>query len=380
MPKLTFHPTGNADCCLIDLANGKKILFDYADMRDPNDKDDKRCDLPKELRADLEAAKRSYYDAVAFTHLDKDHIKGSTSFFWLEHSKEYQSDDRIKINLMWVPAAVITEDNEEMDEEAKILQKEARHRFKAGERIRVFSRPQRLKDWCKNNGVDFEKREHLVTDAGWCARDFSLLVDGVEFFVHSPFAKRLDETNVEDRNSDSIVMQAKFLVGQIETKVLLMADTIQDRLSDIVDITKYHGREDRLEWDVAKLPHHCSYLSLAPTGEKGKDKTEPLENIKWLYEEQRQPGGVIVSTSWPIPLKGTKEDDVNDPPHRQAANYYKEDVVDNPDAEFLVTMSHPNDAAPKPLVIDIDGTKATVRKRALTASVIATSRPAPRAG
>src|SRR5581483_9185115 len=111
--------------------------------------------------------------------------------------------------------------------------------------------------------------------------------------------------------------QATFLVGQTETKVLLMADTIQDCLSDIVDITKYHGREFRLEWDVVKLPHHCSYLSLAHNGDKAKDKTEPLDNIRWLYEEQRRDGGIIVSTSWPIPLKGTADDDVNDPPHRQ---------------------------------------------------------------
>src|SRR5690606_32712440 len=152
-----------------------------------------------------------------------------TEFFWLEHAGKYQAGDRIKINTMWVPAALITEDNEEMEEEAKILQKEARHRFKEGKGIRVFSRPQRLKDWCKNNGVDFEKRKELITDAGWCAPDFSLMTDGVEFFVHSPFAKRLDETNLEDRNIDSIVMQAKFAVGQMETRVLLMADTIQER-------------------------------------------------------------------------------------------------------------------------------------------------------
>jgi hypothetical protein len=206
------------------------------------------------------------------------------------------------------------------------------------------------------------------------------LTDGVEFFVHSPFAKRLDETNLEDRNGDSIVMQAKFLVGQIETKVLLMADTIQDCLSDIVEITRLHGREERLEWDVAKLPHHCSYRSLAYDGDKGTDKTEPLDNIKWLYEEQRQPGGVIVSTSCPVPLKGTKDDEATDPPHRQAANYYKQDVLENPETEFLVTMSHPSESAPKPIIIDISGTKATVQRRAVTASIIATSRPAPRAG
>ena len=54
--------------------------------------------------------------------------------------------------------------------------------------------------------------------------------------------------------------------------------------------------------------------------------------------------------------------------------------MDDPDAEFLVTMEHPNEHAPKPLVIDIDGTKATVRKRAVSAAFIATSRPAPSAG
>lgn len=381
MPKLTFFPIGNADCCLIDLANGKKILFDYADMRNPYDKDERRCDLPKELRADLNAANRDYYDAVAFTHLDSDHYRRASEFFWLEHDPKYQSKDRIKIKVMWVPAAAITEDPKTLkDDEGRLLQVEARHRFKKGEGIRVFSTPQRLKDWCAKNGVDFEKREHLVTDAGWCAHEFSLMTDGVEFFVHSPFARRIDETNLEDRNIDSIVMQAKFVVGQMETKVLHLADTVQERLSEIVDITKYHGREERLEWDVAKLPHHCSYLSLAYDGEKGTDKTEPLENIKWLYEEQRQPGGIVVSTSKPIPLKGSKEDACTDPPHRQAANYYKEDVVDSAAAEFLVTMAHPNEASPKPLIIDIDGSKATVRKRALTAAAIATSRPAPRAG
>jgi hypothetical protein len=381
MPRLTFFPLGNADCCLIDLANGKKILFDFADKRDPTCTDERRCDLPKELREDLDAAKRDNYDAVAFTHLDKDHYKGSSNFFHFRHDAKYQTQGRIKIDLMWVPAGVLTEAPETLvDDEARLIQKEARYRFEKGEGIRVFSRPQRLKDWCEKEGIDFESRKELVTDAGWCAPDFSLLTDGVEFFVHSPFAKRLDQTNLEDRNGDSLVMQATFLVGQVETKVLLMADTIQDRLSDIVEITKYHGREARLEWDVAKLPHHCSYRSLAHDGDKGEDKTQPLDNIKWLYEEQRQDGGMIVSTSWPIPAKGTEGDKASDPPHRQAANYYKQDVLDHPDAEFLVTMSLPNESAPKPLVIDISGTKATVRKRAVTASIIATSRPAPRAG
>ena len=101
MPRLTFYPIGNADCCLIDLANGKKILFDYADMRDPNSKDDRRCDLPKELREDLEAAKRDYYDAVAFTHLDSDHYKGASDFFSARARREVpvRGPDQVQLDV-----------------------------------------------------------------------------------------------------------------------------------------------------------------------------------------------------------------------------------------------------------------------------------------
>ena len=158
MHKVTFFPLGNADCCRIDLECGKKILFDYANTRDSEDEDDLRCDLAKELRDDLEDAGRNYYDVAAFSHLDKDHIKGSPDFFFLEHAKKYQDGDRIKMRTMWVPAAMITEEGPD-DEEACILQAEARYRFKAGKDIRVFSRPDRLRKWCEKNGI---KRLHFL--------------------------------------------------------------------------------------------------------------------------------------------------------------------------------------------------------------------------
>ena len=91
------------------------------------------------------------------------------------------------------------------------------------------------------------------------------------------------------------------------TKVWFMADTTHTDLADIVDITKAKKRLDRLQWDVVKLPHHCSYLSLGP--EKGEDKTEPLKQIKELLEVHGQAECIVVSTSKPIPQKGTKEDE-----------------------------------------------------------------------
>ncbi len=361
----------------MDLENGKKILFDYANTRDPEDKDDPRCDLEQELWDDLEDCDRDSFDVVAFTHLDEDHYKRSTEFFWFKHDKKHQGDDRIKIETMWVPAAVITETGLDKDE-AKIIQKEARYRFKKGEAIRVFSRPEKLKNWCEKNDVDFEKRKHLITDAGNVAPEFTLDDDGAEFFVHSPFAKRLNDCEVEDRNQDAIVIHVTFLVDEVETKAMLMADATHEVIADIVNITEAKDRGERLEFDIAKLPHHCSYLSIGP--EKGTDKTKPVDEVKKLYEEYGQEKAIIVSTSKPIPTKGSKEDKDVQPPHRQAANYYKEDAVENPAEEFKVTMEHPSVSSPKPMVIEIDEFKATIQKRTAAIGVVAASTAAPRAG
>lgn len=79
MAKLTFFPLGNADCCRIDLDGDKKVLFDYANVRCPDDDDDKRCDLEQELRDDLEAADRDYYDVVACASGAKTTTSTSTS-------------------------------------------------------------------------------------------------------------------------------------------------------------------------------------------------------------------------------------------------------------------------------------------------------------
>lgn len=377
MHTLTFYPIGNADCCCIDLQNGKEILIDFADKKDPYDESDLRCDLPALLREHLDQMGRDSFDIVAFSHLDDDHYRGMSDFFWLDHAKKYQGDDRIKIKTLWVPSAIITETSVE-DEEAKVLQSEARYRFKEGRSIRVFSRPEKLIQWCQENHISIEDRYDLITDAGQVVPDFSLISDDVEFFVHSPFAIRKGETEVEDRNESSLVFQATFRVDGVDTKALLFADTTHENLSYIVLITNnIKRRPERLEWDVAKLPHHCSYLSLGP--EKGIDKTEPMPNIDWLWSEKGNKHAIIVSTSKPIPSKGSEADNDRNPPHRQAASYYR-DVIKDLDGEFAVTMEHPTENFPEPLVIEIDSSKSTLKKGIFGAGIAASHRRTPRAG
>lgn len=382
MHKLTFHNIGSADCIRIDLGNGKKILFDYAHMRDPSNEKDRRCDLPRELRDDL--GERDHFDVVAFTHLDCDHYAKATEFFYFEHITKYQGDvdgeARIRINEMWVPAAVITEQlGLDADVEAKAIQKEARQRFKAKAGIRVFSRPARLREWCERNDINFEARQHLVTDAGQMVPGFTMAVDGVEFFVHSPFAVRQDENTVEDRNNDALVMHATFLSGGRETKLFLASDVDHAALTDIVNVTETKGNHKRLQWGIFKLPHHCSHHSLSSQPREG-DKSEPEPKVRKLFEEYGQPACLVVSTSGPIPAKGSQEDEKGaNPPHRQTANYYREDVVENED-DFKVTMEHPDADDPSPLVIQIDAFGTTVKKVHKAAAVIATTSRAPRAG
>lgn len=358
----------------MDLDNKQKLLFDYANMRCADDADDLRSNLPAELRKDLKAANRSDYDVVAFSHLDNDHICGSTEFFHLEHASKYQGGDRIKIKELWVPAAVIIEDKSSCGDEASVIQAEAQHRLRKREGIRVFSRPDLLKDWLKKQGMNLDDVRHLITDAGQVIDGFTKDAQGVEFFVHSPFAKRVNENEVVDRNADSLVLQATFSCNSYETKLILSADVKHDVLTDIVDVTKWHKREERLEWHIFKLPHHCSYLSLSD--DKGGVKTTPVPNVKWLFETQGQRRGIIISTSKPIP----SDDSDNQPPHRQAANYYQEDVIPGKNGEFKVTMEHPTKTRPEPLVLIIDSLGAKVVKRNTSGTSSVISSPAPRAG
>lgn len=369
MHKATFFPLGNADTCLLDLECGKKLLFDFAHWKDAEDENDLRIDLAKTLHRDLEEAGRHRLDVVAFTHVDDDHIHGATDFFYLEHAQKYQNQDRIKISELWVPAAVIVEEG--LKDEAAVIRAEARHRLKNGSGIRVFSLPDTLKDWLESKGLTLDSRRHLITDAGRTVPGFTKHRQGVEFFVHSPFAKAADNGSLVQRNEASLVFQASFLAEGKETSLLLSADTTHDIWEDIVDITRYKGREARLAWDVFKLPHHCSYKSLSP--DKGKNKTRPVKNVKWLLD-QGEDGALIISSSDLISSEDQKQ-----PPHFQAAACYK-DTAEKIDGEFVVTMAHPEKRAPDKLVIEIGGNGATLKKTIIAGGSSAVSRQAPRAG
>lgn len=367
MHTVRFFPIGNADCCLIELENGRRALFDFADMGNPDDAYDKRCDLEAELRSCLGDTKE--IDVVAFTHLDTDHTKRASEIFHLDHAAKYQGDNRIRIKTLWVPASAVLEVG--VEGQARTLRAEARHRFVEGYGIRVFSRPDQLDDFLLDRGIEPAKRRNFISDAGTLCPEFNLDHDGLEFFVHSPFAEHHGDGGIVVRNSTALFMQATFKVAERLTRMILSADVDWPIIDDIVRVTRHYGHDDRLIWDINNIPHHSSYLSLADT--KGSGMTTPVDRLKWLYETQGTQGSLIVSTSDVIPSADTIQ-----PPHREAAAYYKS-VVATKSGQFAVTMEHPTISKPKPLVIEIGSSGYAIRKIAGGSAAIVSS-AAPRAG
>ena len=98
---------------------------------------------------------------------------------------------------------------------------------------------------------------------------------------------------------------------------------------------------------MVKVPHHSSYSSLGP--EKGKEKTKPVPSVRRLYEEYGEDGGIIVSPSKVIPSS-----DETQPPHKQAAEYYRS-AAKKLGGRYVVTMEHPTKKNPKPVNLKVSG-------------------------
>lgn len=378
MHQVIFYPVGNGDTSQIILENGKRILFDFRHIKKAENEKSPEIDLKSRLSDELKKADRDSFDVVAFSHGDKDHIENSTDYFELLHAKKYQGDGRIKINELWVPAAMILETaaNDEQSDEFVIWRQEARYRLKDGNGIRVFSKPDKLKDWLEENELTLDSRRHLITDAGQIVPGFSLGVDGVEFFCHSPFIKHVDEGD-DLRNPASLVFNVRFQAGANTFDYLAIADSEWEVLEEIVDITKYHGNEDRLKWDLYNIPHHCSYLALSD--DKGETETipKPLVEELLLYGKE---GAYIVSSSKPI-YDSKEGREQTQPPHIQAKKCYVKYLKKVDGAKFLTTMEEPNGINPEPLVFNIDSggiSRGGVKLASAVATV--TSMAAPKAG
>jgi hypothetical protein len=379
--QVSFYPVGNGDTTQIVLSGGRRVLFDFCHRNKAEDSDTPEIDLKARLKDDLKKADQDYFDVVAFTHADLDHIQGSTDFFELQHATKYHGEGRIKIRELWVPAAMLLEeaDNDHQTEEYVLLRQEARHRLLEGKDILVFSKPQAVADWLepllKARGESASARDHLFIDAGTIVPGFTLDKDRVEFFCHSPFIKHCDEGDII-RNRASLVFNVRFRADGAHFDYLEVGDATWEEMEDIVSTTKYHKNDDRLVWDLYNIPHHCSYLALSD--EKGDKETEPKPLIKDLLRRGRK-DSYIVSCSKPV--TDVKESySQTQPPHIQARKAYERYLKEVGGRKFLVTMEEPNANKPEPITFEVTSGGVTwKRSTSIGAPAIILSTP-PRAG
>ncbi|MBN1430616.1 MAG: hypothetical protein JXB07_19750 [Anaerolineae bacterium] len=369
MAKLTFFPIGNADSTLIHLNDGRLILQDFCN-RPITEDHDTRVQLDEELRGYLAKQNRQDFDAVAFTHADSDHVDGAEDFFWFDHAAKYQDDDRILISELWVPACFILEAG--LKSSARAIRQEARFRFTQGSGIRIFGNPDSLSTWLQDRGIDPASRSHLITHAGTCVPGFSRSLGQVEIFIHSPFSFQMEGETV-DRNGNSLVAQWTFVEDGYEMRCIMGADAEYQAWTDIVYITNREQNCRRLDWDLFHISHHCSYTALAL--QKGEDETTPILEVQQLFSQGNE-NSLLISPSLPIP-----NEDTDQPPHRQAAAFYRQVAEEYGDVKnFVVTMEEPTPDNPKPIVVETSRNGFVRQRRLQGGAASVTSRPSPRLG
>jgi len=373
---IRFYPVGNGDTCQIILDNGRRILLDYRHKSRGVNEKIAEIDLKGTLQAELNAAQKNHIDVLAFTHADSDHIENSTDIFELDYAKKYQGDGRIKINTLWVPAAMLIETttNEKQSEEFVIWRSEARHRLKEGYGIRVFSRPKAIEAWLNDNGLTVKSRSSLFVDAGEIVPGFSLDNDDVELFCHSPFIKHVDEAE-EIRNGAALIFNIRFTKNADPIDMLAVGDSTWEVMEDIISKSIVHHNEDRLAWDLFNIPHHCSYLALSD--EKGEKITVPKSKLIELLRLGKE-GAYMVSSSNPIPDSLPAYDEVQ-PPHIQTRKCYGKYLKEIGGSKFLVTMEYESVSSPKPIEFTINNSGLSLGKAAIGGAYI-TSKPSPKVG
>lgn len=342
---VTYFPVRNGDTGLIRLSDSTSIVIDSNITQDSRDDSKKEWyDVHEHLLEEVEKdGTVPYVDAFILTHPDTDHCRGFKDTFYTGNPAKYDDKDAkeglIRIDELWFSPRIFSPHEEgELAESAKVFLKEARRRmdlYKAGKAER--SNPgNRLRIIGTTESQENEGLENIVTFPG---ESINLInnskKENFSFFVHAPFKEDVDSEE-DERNRTSIVLQARFDVGDEEHATLAFfgGDATHTVWGNILD----RSDEEDLRWDLFLAPHHCSWTYFGDT--PYEDNPDPSEKSLKMLSKKREGAYVIAS------CKPVKDDDDN-PPHQAAKALYQDEVGED---RFLVTSEEPDEDQPQPLI------------------------------
>ncbi|MEV5413168.1 hypothetical protein AB0K60_30560 [Thermopolyspora sp. NPDC052614] len=342
-----FWPVGTGDSTTIVVSDEIMMQVDLHDLAKADDDDTHEVPIVDLLADALPRGTdgKPYLAVFVLTHADKDHCSGFKELL-----------DRVTIGELWATPRLWREfddpDAPELCKDAKAFQEESIRRVEATKKAVAKGKDPDSGDRILVVGYDTDHDEHAYSELPdrflATPGDSITKLDGedlrgrFEAFIHAPFK----DDCAEARNDTSLSMQITLTEdGGRNGKMLLFGDLAHDTIMKIFNYSEAKQRENYLEWDLLLAPHHCS-KKVMYVREDGRDvlKNDVLD----AFERHAREGAVIVSSSCPIP---SKDVDGNNPPHRKAADRYRE-IVDS--GNFLCTMEWPSEDDPSSIVFAVD--------------------------
>jgi hypothetical protein len=328
-----FWPVGTGDTTTVVIDTETVVQIDLRHVEVAEDENDPRVAVIDELVALLPEGGdgRPYLAAFGVTHLDLDHVKGFAELL-----------ERVTIGDLWfTPRVLWVQDQAELCEDAKAFVEEAKRRIEnmkkegevdSGDRIRIIGFSDDLaehKDIYKN----LPEQSVTVPGAEFHSVDGIDRSDAFRAFVHAPFKEDAEA----DRNDTSFALQITLTDGETTARALLLGDLAYPGVKRILE----RSEAEDLEFDVLLAPHHCSKSVMYGTDD-GESEDSLKQQLLDDLEDAAREGAHIVASAEPIPAVDA---DGANPPHRVAADHYKE-IADA--GHFLVTGDH----APEPIVFE----------------------------
>lgn len=374
---IKFYPVDNADTTLIKLSDKSTILIDCQFKEGEENSDGvKIFPVKEDLLSSIEkdSSSNPFIDLFINTHPHEDHCLGyEKNFFFgspVDYKKANRDNNEIIIGELWVTQMVFSKD---LCEDAIALQKEVKRRKKLFEDKSIgwdsFGNRLRI--------IGYNENDTTVEGLHYIPGSTVDLINGKKndtfsIFIHAPFKNSLVSAQADkDLNQTSIVLQANFKTtssGNVVSRLIIGGDADHYTWQQVLNKSKEKGNTARLEWDLFLTPHHCSWSFFNNT--PYKDNPEPQQYSLDILDFGQNNSHIIASSK-------KIEDKEPNPPHFPAKDEYVKKVGIT---RFKNTSTHESEKEPKPMIYTIDDDGFELNKSILSAGVILTNKPIPRAG